>query len=220
MGEGVYDGAALYDEPAQWLEGMMRIGMIFECKKDGPDYRVCCHFAKRVRADIEIREVTLGDKATLVADCGKSADLLLKSGCERVLIIWDLRPAFPNGEKLDCVRECELVKDALTAAGVTSPKVYLVAIREELETWLIADKEAVRAYLKTNEHDVDLPKNWKKPENVKQPKAALNNQFQSSPRHHCRYSDMLHALPIARNCDLARLEKVQSFKRFADKVRG
>ena len=192
----------------------MRVGMIFECKKDGPDFRVCSHFAKRIRPDIEIREVTLGDKATLVADCAKSVKLLLEGGCQRVLIIWDLRPPIPNGEKLDCVRECDLVKKALATGGVKSPNVHLITIREELETWFLADRNAISQFLSTS-HKVELPA-WKKPEKVKQPKAALINAFEDSPRFHRRYTDMTHALQIAQTCDINRLKRVQSFKRFAD----
>lgn len=195
----------------------MRVGMIFECKKDGPDFRVCSYFAERLWPGIEIDPVTLGDKPTLVAECAKSAKLLLEDGCDRVLIIWDLRPPFPEDERLDCVRECDLVKKALQTAGVNSPNVHLITIREELEAWFLADRNAIREFLRTEAHDVDLP-SWKNPEKVKQPKAALINEFKRSPRLHCRYFDMTHALPIAQRCDINRLRRVQSFARFAQKL--
>jgi hypothetical protein len=197
----------------------MKVGMIFGCMKDGADHQVCRELTRRLNDKIVISPVTLGDKKNLIADCGKSVRLLLEKGnCDRVLVIWDLRPPHPEHEtKLDCIRECNLVKASLTAEGVNLNNVSLISIREELEAWLCADRATLIRLLSTETHEAEVPR-FKDPERVKNPKAQFMTMFRNSPRYSRRYSDLTDAVRIARECDLARLEKVQSFARFKAKL--
>jgi hypothetical protein len=195
----------------------MTVGMIFECGKDGPDFQVCKELARRLNEKIVVSPVTLGNKKTLIETCGKSARLLLDGGCDKVLIIWDLRPPHPEGAKLDCVRECEAVKTSLRAEGVKHDKVSLISIREEIECWFCADRATLLRLLSTEAHQADIPK-FKNPEKVKNPKAQFISMFKSSPRIARRYSDMIDAVRLARECDLERLSRVQSFARFRERL--
>ncbi len=70
----------------------MKVGMIFECADEGPDFKVCAHLAKRIRPDITVVPDALGNKRNLLAECGESAAALLADGCEKALIIWDQYP--------------------------------------------------------------------------------------------------------------------------------
>ncbi len=64
----------------------MKVGMIFECVNDGPDEKVCKHLTHLLDPHVEIVPVTLTNKRNLISDCGMSTALLLKQGCDRVII--------------------------------------------------------------------------------------------------------------------------------------
>ena len=68
----------------------MKIGMIFECGPNGADQQVCEHLAHRLLPDIEVVPVTLSKKPELLSGCGPAAANLLREGCERIIIVWDL----------------------------------------------------------------------------------------------------------------------------------
>lgn len=68
----------------------MKIGMIFECGPDGTDRKVCENLARRLQSDIEIVSVTLDNKPKLLAECGLTATTLIRAGCEKIVIVWDL----------------------------------------------------------------------------------------------------------------------------------
>jgi len=68
--------------------------MIFECGPAGADKKVCEYLARQLQPQLEIISVTLDNKPKLINNCGRSAAQLLKAGCDRVVIIWDLYPAW------------------------------------------------------------------------------------------------------------------------------
>jgi len=74
----------------------MKVGFIFECGPQGADKQVCEYLAAQIRPGIMPVSRTLDNKANLLKDAGKVAAALLAEGCERVLIVWDLRPAWPD----------------------------------------------------------------------------------------------------------------------------
>lgn len=82
----------------------MKIGMIFECGPEGADKKVCEHFARQLEPELEIISITLDNKPKLISECGRAASQLLKDGCDRVLIIWDLYPAWREKKKKPVVK--------------------------------------------------------------------------------------------------------------------
>ena len=71
----------------------MKIGFIFECGPDGPDIQVCRQLVHRLDPEIQFVASTLDNKKKLVENCGPVAKVLL-SECEKVIIVWDLYPAW------------------------------------------------------------------------------------------------------------------------------
>jgi hypothetical protein len=71
----------------------VKIGFIFECGPQGADQQVCEYLAGQLLPGVEWVSRTLDNKANLLQDAGRVAAALLADGCERVLIVWDLRPA-------------------------------------------------------------------------------------------------------------------------------
>lgn len=194
----------------------MKVGMIFECGPKGADRTVCEHLAKRIRSDLEIKSETLDNKPNLIAECGTVAAQLLEDGCERVVIVWDLYPAWREKGAKPCRKEDrEGIAASLTSAGLELDKVALVCIEEELEAWLLADNRAISIVLSRPTHKVDI-KRQRNPErgNPKKRMTKLFNENAGQP-----YRDLKHAETIAKAIpDFQRLRRVDTFRRFALKV--
>lgn len=197
----------------------MKIGMIFECGPAGADKKVCEYLARQLQPELEIMSVTLDNKPKLISDCGKAAAQLLQDGCDRVLIIWDLYPAWREKKQKPCRRDDRLaIHKSLENSGVTLANTHLICITEELEAWLIADGRAISAVLSTPAHPVSIP-DKKKTETLKNPKGYLMKLFKEKAGK--PYSDLQHAEKIARQMpDLNKIKRCSSFVRFAAKVMG
>lgn len=197
----------------------MRWGALFECGPDGADVQVCRELARRVAPSIELTPVALDNKPKLLRECGIWARKLLDTGCERVLIVWDLYPAWrDDGMKPDCVVDRQVIEANLRSSGVTLAAVRLLCIAEELEAWLIADGRALSAVLSTPAHPCKIG-HQKRPEQIKNPKAALQRLFNQHRGSGFKYVDRVHALQIVRALpDLGKLQRIPSFARFQAKL--
>jgi len=80
----------------------MTIGLIFECGPQGADKQVCEYLVGAIRPGLELTCKTLGNKENLLRDAGRVAAQMLKDGCRCVLIIWDLRPSWPDKKEKPC----------------------------------------------------------------------------------------------------------------------
>lgn len=198
---------------------MSKVGFIFECGPHGADKQVCEYLAKQVRAEITPVSRTLDNKANLLRDAGRVAAELLIDGCERVVIVWDLRPAWPEKKEKPCRRiERLAILDAVDKAGVVGKPVYLVCVEQELESWLLADETKITSHLSTPAHTYTARKT-KHPDRVPNPKSVLINHFREAGRG--RYDDRIHAIKVitSNEINLKKLERSVSFARFSDKLR-
>lgn len=196
----------------------MKIGFIFECGPEGADKQVCEFLAREIRPDIAPLSRTLDNKPGLLQDCGLVAARLLEEGCERVLIVWDLRPAWPG--KKSCRKvEREAVLAALAKAGIADRPVFLICIEQELESWLLADEQKISAYLSTAAHAYAAPR-VSKPDRVPNPKAVMMNHFKAA--RGWRYEDRTHAIKVlkAAQTNVKRLRRSPTFSRFESKLRA
>jgi len=199
----------------------MKIGFILECGPMGADKKVHTLLAKRVQPSIEIDAVTLDDKKKLIAGCGAAARVLLKT-CHRVLVIWDLYPAWRQRGELPCRHTDRLAAFAsLDAARVPRGRVTLVCIDAELETWLIADERAVKAVLTKlkSPHPLGtIVAKQKRPESNTNPKRTLERWFKAETGR--SYIDRDHAHQIAAAIpNLSRLRDLATFSRFTANLR-
>ncbi|MBE0620382.1 MAG: DUF4276 family protein [Burkholderiales bacterium] len=161
---------------------------------------------------------TLDTKINLLRDAGKVAAQLLNDGCSCVIILWDLRPAWPDGRKPCRYAERQALLTGLTEAGVPlHAPVYLVCIEQELESWLLGNNQAIAALLSTKTHPYRVSR-IKKPDAVVQPKAALIKHFKNA--RGWRYDDKVDAIRVLRaaDVDLGQLRRSTSFSRFENKV--
>jgi hypothetical protein len=196
----------------------MKVGLVFECGPKGADVQVCEYLAIAIRSGIVPVSRTLDNKANLLRDAGRVAAALLADGCERVLIVWDLRPAWPDKKAKPCRHdERAAMLKALEDAGVADGPVFLVCVEQELESWLLADEARISAYLSTSEHPFVAPR-VRRPDREKNPKALMMNYFRTA--RGWRYEDRIHAIQILRvaSLDLKKLKRSASFARFESKL--
>ena len=195
------------------------IGMIFECGPQGADKQVCEYLARHIKPGVRISSRTLDDKVNLLRDAGKVAAQLLKDGCACVLVVWDLRPAWPDTKRKPCRHdERQSILNRLAEAGVSPhAPVYLICIEQELESWLLANERAISALLSTPAHAYRVPR-VKVPDTVAQPKAAMVKHFTDAKGW--RYDDKVDAIRVltASAVDLPRLRRSASFGRFEAKL--
>jgi hypothetical protein len=199
----------------------MKIAFIVECGPQGAETQVIPFLARQLCPDIEVDVIPLDNKPRLIQQSGDWAGGLLEKGFDRVLIIWDLYPAWREARIKPCRREDrQAIYLALENAGIKKTeiesKIALVCIQEELEAWLIADGHALSAVLSTVVHPAKV-RHVRNPEQMKNPKKVLNRKFQE---HLGRpYSDRLHAIQIIRALpDYNRLLRLTTFARFCQKL--
>jgi hypothetical protein len=196
----------------------MTIGLILECSPAGPDKKVCEALVKQIRPDTDVVSITLEGKHNLISDCGATAAELLKVGCDCVIIIWDLYPAWGIHRSEPCLKkDRDAIQESLSEALVTSSRVHLVCIHKMLESWLLADERAISAALsKITKKTINVPR-VRRSEDPKKPKNVLRQMFGTHARR--PYQAHIHAEAIVKEVkDFKRLNKCGSFLYFRAKL--
>lgn len=144
--------------------------------------------------------------------------------CKKVIVVWDLYPAWREKSMKPCRREDrQAIFKSLQAENVDLKKVRLVCIQEELEAWLLADDRAIAAMLAPLKHPHRVGRITKvsSPDTIPNPKARLTKIFNRELGAGRRYVGYKHAVLIARQLpDFNRIKRSDSFRRFAFKVAG
>ena len=197
----------------------MSIGMIFECGLQGADKQVCEYLAGELRPGVVLKSVTLDNKPNLLANAAKAARGLLADGCERVLVIWDLRPAWPSTKHKPCrATERAHLLDTLAKEGLAGAPVYLVCVEQEFESWIAADETKLSAFLSTASHTYSVPR-VRRPDREKNPKSLVMKHFKMA--RGLRYEDRVHAIKVMRTDpppNWSKLRRSASFARFEVKL--
>jgi hypothetical protein len=186
------------------------IGIICEAGLGSEDEQVLRYLAGRIRPDATAMIRPLGRKPDLIVQCGQVAQALFDSGCERVLVIWDVFPRWgrPDGEAQDIAD----IQAILTHAGLADhPCLFLVAIQAELEAWLLADGSALSATLSRPTHPVTIGHSRNIEHNTN-PKKRLESIF---GQHGRTYTPKTDALAIIRHvpANFGMLGKLRAFKK-------
>lgn len=200
-----------------------RVGILVECGRDGLEDVLCSRICELLReltgVALEIDVVPMDDKARLIQECGTVVSTLLANGCDRVVILWDERPAWPTlGDRLCWHRDRESIQESLRQAGVADGLAHLVCIEREFESWLLHDDAMLAAVLSTPSHPVRVPAQ-RNPHRMLNPKGTMTTLFREHGGR--RYVDIEHARDFARCLqDLGRLRRCETFRRFAQFVLG
>ena len=124
---------------------------------------------------------------------------LVRTGCQKVIVLKDLEGAPPKvGERF---KRLEFL-----------PQAKLFIIVREIETWFLADEEALEDYLKVRIKPIP------EPERVLNPKGFLNRLFEEV-RGEGYHEEGIDPAEIARRLRLEVVErKCPSFKKFRELV--
>jgi len=199
----------------------MKLGLVLECDMGGPDELVLICLARRLNPAATILPVALGSKEQVfLRGVDVARELVEVSACDRVLIVWDLKPYWQKAATRTCEAEAdELRQKIATTKSSTAANISLLCLTWELETWLIADSRAVNKHLSTGPH---VPMfHCSKPLSKTDPKAYLDRECKKYRGRYQRYVDVREAIQIARHIpDTKRISRVPSFARFAGFVCG
>ena len=205
----------------------MKLGLIVEGL---PDRQVIEYLARQIRPDFVLESRALGNKPTLLANSGFTASQLLKIGCCKIAIVWDLYPAIwgagehhvrrrGRSRKSPCRKEDrEQIFASLQQFNVDPKNVILVCIDAMLETWLLRDARALSCCLSTRTRKVSV-KSVPGLDREKRPKARMRRLYQREGIGNRQYSDLSDAIKIV--CamhDLTALRKDENFRRFETKL--
>lgn len=72
----------------------MKVGIIVESGPQGADLQVLCYLVEQLVPGATVSPATFHNKKELVDKCGVAASRLLAEDCDKVLIVWDLYPAW------------------------------------------------------------------------------------------------------------------------------
>jgi len=179
---------------------------------------ICTLLQQETGIEIEPRVVPMDNKPRLLEECGATTRNLLLDGCERVIILWDERPAWPDKHEPLCWHNDRTkILGELQQANVALRPVFLVCIEREFESWLLHDHQMLSDLLSTAAHPVRIGKQAN-PDQIDNPKGRLTAIFKL---HGKRYVDVQYARRIAQALNsLNRLKKCKTFRRFAEKIMG
>ena len=198
----------------------MKLGLVLECDTGGPDELVLACFARRLKPDITISPASLGSKKQVFLKGVEAAQELVEaSGCNLVLIVWDLKPYW-NIATGNCESEAQELRSKIAALPpATAARIKLLCLTWELETWLIADPRAVREYLSTDAHKSKFKCNA--PLSKNDAKAFLDGECRKHRGKTRRYEDFREAIKIARLIpDTSKVQAIPSYCRFSAFVVG
>lgn len=202
---------------------MSKIGLLVECDRDGLEVVMCRRIGELLSEDhgveVELDIVPMDNKERLLEDCGSVVARLLADGCDRVVILWDERPAWPEmGQPLCWHNDRLQVLAELRRARVSARNTHLVCIEREFESWLLFDKAMLSSALSRPTHQVSAnpPRH---PDRIDNPKGAMMTLFSKNGAG--RYVDTQAARRFANGLsDLNRLRKCATFQRFEKKIFG
>jgi hypothetical protein len=201
---------------------MPRVGILVECGPEGLEVlvceRICALLERPPQIVIEPDILPMDNKLRLIEECGTATRSLFDRGCERVVILSDERPAWPDRKQPLCwYNERVRIREELQREGVANRPVSLVCIEREFESWLLHDHQLLSALLSRKTRPVRVPRQ-KHPDRIPNPKGRMEAIFDE---HGARYVDVQYARRIADLLDdLTRLKRCATFVRFAEKITG
>jgi hypothetical protein len=199
----------------------VKLGLVLECGPEGPDQLVLTCFARRLKPDVVVHAAPMGSKEVLFSAGVEAAENLIQSsGCDMVIIVWDLKPYWEDAPVETCEAEADLLRIKLAGLdpGIRS-KIRLLCITWELETWLLANPVVIQGHLSTKTRKAKFK--CSSPLSKTDPKAFLIKEFKKVRGPTGHYEDLREAIQIARLIEnTSKLRKIDSFARFSALITG
>jgi hypothetical protein len=196
MVEILRTGPALHDGSSH-EEGLMartaavpRVGILVECGPEGLEIHLCSRICALLRdnhgaAFTELIQ-PMDNKERLLEEGATTAARLMDEGCERVVVLWDEEPAWPDMKAPPCwSKERGRVLKSLRGAGVAAGAVHLVCIERAFESWLLSDAAMLSRVLSRPTHKVRV-KAAANPHTLRNVKGALMRIFRKHGQRYVR----------------------------------
>jgi hypothetical protein len=202
---------------------MEKVGILVECGRQGLETivcrRICDLLRTHTRVQFEIDIVPMDNKERLIQQCGAAVARLFDDGCDRVVILWDQRPAWPDKKGPLCwANDRRDILASLAQAQLHDRPVHLVCIEREFESWLLYDERMLSCVLSTDAHKVRVA-TQRHPHKMKNPKGTMSSLFDQ--HRGWTYVDVQYARDFARCLqNLSRLRQCATFRRFGQRVTG
>ncbi len=115
-----------------------RVGILVECGRDGLEVHLCRRICALLRnhhgATIQEEVVPMVNKSRLIEECAAAVSNLFADGTDRVIILWDEEPAWPDQHHELCWhRDKEQILQSLHGAGLDLDLIHLVCIERAFE---------------------------------------------------------------------------------------
>lgn len=124
-----------------------KVGIIIEAPKDSGDQKVFAWLVEQYCKNISVVFIGNRNKTDLFNDSPEQCVGLFEfDNCDEVLIIYDLKPRFDTKSNRANVHFQNELTAKLQSMRLDMQKITLICIKQMLETWLIADENAVRNY--------------------------------------------------------------------------
>lgn len=124
-----------------------KVGIIIEAPKDSGDQKVFAWLIEQYCKNINVVFIGNRNKNDLFNDSPEQCVGLFEfDNCDEVLIIYDLKPRFDTKSNRANLNFQNELTAKLQIKGLDMQKITIICIKQMLETWLIADENAVRNY--------------------------------------------------------------------------
>ena len=115
-----------------------------ECGRDGLEVQVCGRICALLRnehgATIQEEIVPMVNKSRLIQEFAAAIRNLFADGTDRVIILWDEEPAWPDQHQELCWhRDKQQILQSLRGADLDLDLIHLVCIGRAFECWLLFD---------------------------------------------------------------------------------
>jgi hypothetical protein len=195
-----------------------KVGIIIEAPKDSGDQKVFAWLIEQYCKNISVVFIGNRNKNDLFNDSPEQCVGLFEfDNCDEVLIIYDLKPRFDTKSNRANVHFQDKLTAKLRSMGLDMQKITLICIKQMLETWLIADENAVLNY-KIKKHKLTATQPYfnggKKQLNNPKPKDLIETYLSD-------YNPTTTALEIIKQADLnivcRRCSSLVEFRNFINK---
>lgn len=194
-----------------------KVGIIIEAPKDSGDQKIFAWLIEQYCKNINAVFIGNRNKSDLFNDSPDQCENLFSiDNCDEVLIIYDLKPRFDTRSSQAIANFHANLTTKLVSKGLNMQRISIICIKQMLETWLIADENAVRNY-KIKKHKLTAAQpnfnGGKKQLNNPKPKDLIEDYLTS-------YNPTTTALEIMKEADLNTIaRRCNSFIEFRNFVR-
>src|SRR2546423_1232591 len=126
----------------------IKIGVVCEGQRGCAEKQVFPYLIELICPEATWDIVPSGSRPAVLDSAPSVAKNLFATGCDVVFVIWDVFPEWrDSGGTTDCKEQVKTLVANLVVAKMDDKPIIPIAIREELEAWLLCDADALMAVI-------------------------------------------------------------------------